>query len=107
MAKNKKGRESKYQGVFYEDLDLKNAPNPYHAWYYTPKIGKDGKKICCPVHAWFKTKRKRDDWAKEADAKRTELGLKSKALDKARTKLWEAANAMLDPWENPIDVVRQ
>lgn len=105
MAKREKGKKSPYADIFYSYED--GAKSPFRAWFYIDKLEKDGSTKSRPVKKRFAKERDRDTWAKEIDAERRESGQKSQSLNPARRKQWEHADAMLDPWEDPVDVVRQ
>lgn len=105
MIQSAKEKESIYEGIYYSFED--GSPSPFRARYYARKREGNGEKKSRAVRKRFKTELERDKWAKRIDRERRELGKTATALDPAAVKRWELAASLLDPWEDPFEVVME
>jgi integrase len=105
MPKRAKEKESIFDGITYSYAEGENSP--FRAVYYVAKTTPAGKRKSQPVRKRFATELERDIWAKQTSEEMKYEGKLAAALDPSQRRRWELAQAMLDPWEDPVEVVRE
>ncbi len=99
---------SQHQECPFKNIHYRLEPHrktPYLAYYYREKLQKNGKLKSVPIRKRFTLAEERDLWAREVTTTLVELGRKTRALDTVRAARWAIADELLEPHEDPVEVV--